>query len=461
MTFPFPHIGVGGAFTSMGLLEYGDTFDADVPAVHTIPATVQAGDLLVLYMQGSNFALATPPASITPPGYTVIRDWIPATYTNQRESLWFKIATAADAGATITGYTGDAAGGYVSIVALFTFRADQPITQAFLPFPATFQSLNGNPTPQVQFAAGKLPPLMVFGLYDSDEDVPARTFTPPKSGENPFLPVGVVDTSPLWLAWKFYGGGSVPVNHTIDYDKPVGSTVSTLVSWMIVFGPPGGNDEFTKLLLHFDGNDGDTTTTDSSPTAKLPSFGGTASIDTAESKFGGSSLLLPGASNGSYCSVPTSGDFNLGNGEWTVDFWFKRGAPPYPSAAYMFSKHHTGIEGFMFYGRSYVEGHVGITVYVDAAFTGIGSSIFPDTPPTWHHYAAVRAGTTLMLFVDGIMSTPKTLTGSINWSPEPLYIGKISTNTNERFKGWIEEFRFSKGIARWTANFSPPTAPYY
>jgi hypothetical protein len=28
------------------------------------------------------------------------------------------------------------------------------------------------------------------------------------------------------------------------------------------------------------------------------------------------------------------------------------------------------------------------------------------------------------------------------------------------FNGWIDEVRISKGIARWTSNFTPPTAPY-
>jgi hypothetical protein len=33
-------------------------------------------------------------------------------------------------------------------------------------------------------------------------------------------------------------------------------------------------------------------------------------------------------------------------------------------------------------------------------------------------------------------------------------------NGSNYFNGWIDEVRISKGIARWTSNFTPPTQPY-
>ena len=40
----------------------------------------------------------------------------------------------------------------------------------------------------------------------------------------------------------------------------------------------------------------------------------------------------------------------------------------------------------------------------------------------------------------------------------PLTIGAF--NASGFLDGWIDEFRFSKGIARWTGNFTPPTSEY-
>ena len=41
-------------------------------------------------------------------------------------------------------------------------------------------------------------------------------------------------------------------------------------------------------------------------------------------------------------------------------------------------------------------------------------------------------------------------------------IGRFFANFDDYyFKGWIDEVRVSKGIARWTSNFTPPTQPYY
>ena len=43
----------------------------------------------------------------------------------------------------------------------------------------------------------------------------------------------------------------------------------------------------------------------------------------------------------------------------------------------------------------------------------------------------------------------------------PLEIARRNIGGSEcYFNGWLDEFRVSKGIARWTANFTPPAAPY-
>ena len=80
-----------------------------------------------------------------------------------------------------------------------------------------------------------------------------------------------------------------------------------------------GWDNYTKLLLHFDGTDGSTTFVDSSPSGKTVTAVGNAQIDTAQYKFGGASGLFDG--NGDYLSVPDSDDWYFGTGDFTIDAW--------------------------------------------------------------------------------------------------------------------------------------------
>jgi hypothetical protein len=39
-------------------------------------------------------------------------------------------------------------------------------------------------------------------------------------------------------------------------------------------------------------------------------------------------------------------------------------------------------------------------------------------------------------------------------------VPRMETNVDYSWGGWLDEIRVSKGIARWTANFTPPASPY-
>lgn len=83
------------------------------------------------------------------------------------------------------------------------------------------------------------------------------------------------------------------------------------------------------------------------------------------------------------------------------------------------------------------------------------------TDTNWHHFAGVRSGDTLYLFLDGVNEGTVDVAGYtfIN-SPYKMAIGKLGEYGGDHANGWIDEFRFSKGIARWTDNFIPPIAEY-
>src|SRR5690554_1699309 len=80
------------------------------------------------------------------------------------------------------------------------------------------------------------------------------------------------------------------------------------------------------LLLHGDGTDGSTTITDNSGSAHSPTVNGNSQIDTAESQFGGASVLFDGS--GDYLEYADSADWDFGTGDFTVEFWMRRNAWP-------------------------------------------------------------------------------------------------------------------------------------
>lgn len=79
---------------------------------------------------------------------------------------------------------------------------------------------------------------------------------------------------------------------------------------------------------------------------------------------------------------------------------------------------------------------------------------------TWQHVAASRTGNNLYLFLDGSLLVTRDVTGlSVHNFAQPWTIGGRNDG-GAPFSGWIDELRVSIGVGRWTASFTPPTAPY-
>lgn len=80
----------------------------------------------------------------------------------------------------------------------------------------------------------------------------------------------------------------------------------------------------------------------------------------------------------------------------------------------------------------------------------------------WHHVAFIKNGSSYYGFVDGILDLSNSGQTDLGTQNTNSYIGWTETKSGEShfpLIGYIDEFRVSN-IARWTANFTPPTAPY-
>lgn len=221
-----------------------------------------------------------------------------------------------------------------------------------------------------------------------------------------------------------------------------------------------GNDEFTEILLHMDGADGGTTFPDNNigGSAHTWTANGNAQIDTAQSKFGGSSLLLDGA--GDYITTPDHADFNLGSGNFTFDLWFNRAGGDGTIRV---------MGGQVGAGASAANSSISIALS-DANVVRLsvsnGSSFDQVTGTTtftatgWHHAAGVRTGNTLKLFVDGVQEGGDlSFNETVPNSDANFSIGRSGDLDGVYWNGWIDEVRFSRS-ARWTANFTPQAYAY-
>lgn len=197
-------------------------------------------------------------------------------------------------------------------------------------------------------------------------------------------------------------------------------------------------------LLHMDGADASTTFTDVK--GNTWTTNGSPTISMAQSKFGGSSLLLD--ANGEWLRCNTAA-FNLGTGDFTIEDWIylttvNKLNVINAQTANGFSLSVTNGNKLQF-----------AQAFVAARLTGSINIV----ANTWTHVAATRASGTLRLFVNGTQDGSVANTNDLNASDTGIggYTGVVSTDT---LRGHIDDCRLTKGVARYTASFTPPTSAF-
>ena len=89
------------------------------------------------------------------------------------------------------------------------------------------------------------------------------------------------------------------------------------------------------------------------------------------------------------------------------------------------------------------------------AITGSGAGI---ATATWYHVALAREGTNTRLFVDGTQRGIKTSDTTNYGASKGVVIGADFDGTSNSLAGYIDELRIEKGVAKYTAAFTAPTA---
>lgn len=276
-------------------------------------------------------------------------------------------------------------------------------------------------------------------------------------GGNEILP-----TAFITAASALTGTQSVLTNPN-DFSSQVRNTQTT-ADQVAIINSGTGIDDYVKLMLHGNGADGSTSIIDSATTAHNMTAVGNAQIDTSQYKFATGSILLDG-NDGIY--TVDSDDWAFGDGAFTVDFWVRFNSLPAAGAKMViFSQRSDADNRVAFYlgstagtGVKYFE----LMTCSGGVCSDGGFSIHPEgiTTNQWYHIALVGWGGGtggVGIYIDGELSYAVSYPTYPN-IPGALVIGYQDV-VGSYLNGRIDEFRISKGIARWTSDFTPPIRQY-
>lgn len=163
----------------------------------------------------------------------------------------------------------------------------------------------------------------------------------------------------------------------------------------------------------------------------------------------GGSMLFSGATS-SGLAVANDVDLRFGTGDFTIEWWQWQtdghSAPRvFSIGTYSSASIAVSLEGNTFYFWSGTANSMGTVSLKNA----------------WHHVAISRSGTSLRVFIDGAQ-LGSTLTNSTNFSNSTnlLRIGnETTTSSGASYGGYITNFHWVKGTAKYTSNFTPSTTP--
>jgi len=211
-------------------------------------------------------------------------------------------------------------------------------------------------------------------------------------------------------------------------------------------------DTETVLLLHMNGADASTSFSDSGATGHTVTTGDDAQVDTDYKKLGSGSLLLGGDD---FVSVPDHADWFFNTSTFTIDFWVRFNTTP---SNHIFCS--TGTDPiFQFV---YFSGGLQAYIYDGGIDLNFQTAWVPSVD-TWYHVALIRGwggdADDWAVTINGASIGTTTDTAAVPDCGTVFAVGAAYTGA-AGIDGWVDEFRVSKGVARWTANFTPPTRAY-
>ena len=217
------------------------------------------------------------------------------------------------------------------------------------------------------------------------------------------------------------------------------------------------------FLAKFQGSDAATAYTELSDNAAVATFNADAQLDTAQYKFGTSSLLLDGT--GDYVSFPDIDGYDIADNtvDWTVEGWVYLNALPTGSFStdpgFCIVSQWGSSAGDNAWALELAHDSFGYRVRGRFDNTSEVGTISLSTGQ-WYHVAMCNVGGTLSIYFDGTRYVSGgSFTGGVT-SSQPIRVGSLQ-GTDSFFNGWIEGVRVTIGTARYNGStYTVPTAEF-
>lgn len=207
------------------------------------------------------------------------------------------------------------------------------------------------------------------------------------------------------------------------------------------FGGGGGGDpDFANvsLLLPLNGTNGGASFPDESNNGFTVTGFGNAQTTTAQSKWGGSSLVLDGS--GDYLSVPDNAAFDFGTGDFTIEFWLRRSS--YVNFQVIYEHGYVSAGAFLIIANQ-SDGR--LFVYCSGSIVAQESDGL--ALDTWAFYQIVRSGTTVIIYRDGVSKGSGSDSTNLGVNAD-VGIGIRLSDGNYGYNGYMQDLRVTKGVAR-------------
>ena len=217
------------------------------------------------------------------------------------------------------------------------------------------------------------------------------------------------------------------------------------------FTPPtapltSGSD--TKLLTFTNKND----MWDASGVSRIAKVNSIAAAGTKSGWTGNAIYFNRGSSQ--YMAVPVQEELKLGTGDFTIETWVWFNSINDFGAMFDFRTTGTQVAPLLWahtdnYFYWYINGSTRIKTADDFISTN-----------TWYHVAVARSNSVTKMFVNGTQQGSNYADTNNYLCPGSVYIGRSAVSNDHHLNGYLIDTRVTKGLARYTANFTAPTTNF-
>jgi hypothetical protein len=179
---------------------------------------------------------------------------------------------------------------------------------------------------------------------------------------------------------------------------------------------------------------------------------GATQVNTSVVKYGTGSISFNGTT--SVLNFPNNPYYAFGTGSFTIESWV------YPNSV-------TALQSLID-TRSTATATTGILISITAlgfiSVTVNNAILFTSstgiTISAWTHVAVVKSGTTITLYLNGTKPLIGSGTSSTSLTDQFLRLGASAGTAANFYNGYLDEVRITNGVARYTADFTAPTAAF-